>query len=498
MLTVDATVQAVTAIAVIAITCYLYIRHQYNYWNRRKVPQLPPIFPYGNYHTLFPKGVSLGPITRRYYDAFKKNGHKFGGVYLGLTPNLVIVDPLLTRNIMTSDFEYFMNRGIFHGNGDTVAANLFTQDKEIWKIKRPKLTPVFTTAKLKFYFNTIKKCADELETNLLKYTTDDIDVDIYENMGCYFTDIISSLIFGIEANSFKDPNAFIRKLARELFSLFPLAFKFQLFVVHAYPNVAKMLRFPGIPRDTEKNFGKLILDTMEYRKQNNIYREDLLQLLIELKEAGTVVPYDIIAETFNFFVAGYETASTISSFLLYELAKHKDIQDKVRKEINTVLSKHNGEFSYDVIQELTYLTQATNEASRKYPALSTITRVCVKDYQIPNTDVVIENGTNVLLPVLGYHYNPDYFPDPEKFDPERFADKNVKYPGFLPFGEGPRNCIGERLGLLQVKLGVAVLIKNYECSVSPTTSKEHLEFDENNFTTRMTKKIMLRLKKIEQ
>lgn len=74
--------------------------------------------------------------------------------------------------------------------------------------------------------------------------------------------------------------------------------------------------------------------------------------------------------------------------------------------------------------------------------MPSLRRVCVKDYQFPDSNVVIEKGTNVILPVIGWHHDPDLFPDPEKFDPNRFEDKNAKYEGFFPFGEGPRNCIG--------------------------------------------------------
>lgn len=79
---------------------------------------------------------------------------------------------------------------------------------------------------------------------------------------------------------------------------------------------------------------------------------------------------------------------------------------------------------------------------RKYPALTTLNRVCIKDYQFPDTNVVIEKGTGIILPVLGYHLDPNIFPDPHRFDPDRFEDKNVKYEGYFPFGDGPRNCIG--------------------------------------------------------
>lgn len=85
------------------------------------------------------------------------------------------------------------------------------------------------------------------------------------------------------------------------------------------------------------------------------------------------------------------------------------------------------------------------ETLRKYPVLGALNRVCVENYQIPDTEVIIEKGTEVLIPVSGLHWDPKYFPDPEKFDPDRFEDLG-KLPCrdiYLPFGDGPRNCIGK-------------------------------------------------------
>ena len=84
------------------------------------------------------------------------------------------------------------------------------------------------------------------------------------------------------------------------------------------------------------------------------------------------------------------------------------------------------------------------ETLRKYPPVAMLNRICIKKYQVPGTDVIIEEGTPVLVSVLGLHRDPEYFPDPLEFDPDRFSsDNNVVPYTYLPFGEGPRNCIGK-------------------------------------------------------
>ncbi|CAG2060740.1 unnamed protein product [Timema podura] len=102
---------------------------------------------------------------------------------------------------------------------------------------------------------------------------------------------------------------------------------------------------------------------------------------------------------------------------------------------------------------------------RKYPALPFLDRTVQVDYKIPGTNDILEKGTTVFIPIFGIHYDPKYYPNPEKFDPERFSAKNKndipKY-AHLPFGEGPRNCIGMRFGLMQVKTGLIHLLSKFE------------------------------------
>lgn len=87
-----------------------------------------------------------------------------------------------------------------------------------------------------------------------------------------------------------------------------------------------------------------------------------------------------------------------------------------------------------------------SETLRKYPSLPFLDRTTVETYKMPNSDLVIQKGTPVFISMLGMHYDPEYFPDPEKYDPERFNEKNkrnIPAYSYFPFGEGPRACIGE-------------------------------------------------------
>lgn len=111
------------------------------------------------------------------------------------------------------------------------------------------------------------------------------------------------------------------------------------------------------------------------------------------------------------------------------------------------------------------------ETMRKHPAVGTLHRVSSMDYTLPN-GAIMPKGTYVVIPALAFHRDPDLFPQPENFDPDRFSEQNrhlVQPYSFLPFGEGPRICIGLKFGMLQTKLGLAMLLQNYRFSVCRKT-----------------------------
>ncbi|KAJ8973005.1 hypothetical protein NQ317_000394 [Molorchus minor] len=180
---------------------------------------------------------------------------------------------------------------------------------------------------------------------------------------------------------------------------------------------------------------------------------------------------EIIAQSFVFFVAGYETSATTMTFALFELATRPEIQDRVRKEIKVVLRRHNDQITYDSLSELTYLTQVINETLRVYSPARFLQRQCLKNYKVPGEDVVVEKGTSVIISIKGIHYDKDYYKNPTVFDPERFNEENNKNMNsyvHLPFGQGPRACIA-RFGIMQVKVGLTCLLRKCKVSLNEKT-----------------------------
>ncbi|KAJ8928362.1 hypothetical protein NQ314_019093 [Rhamnusium bicolor] len=281
-----------------------------------------------------------------------------------------------------------------------------------------------------------------------------------KNVFTRFTnDIIANCAFGIKCDSLKDETNQFFTMGSSL----------------SAPRGLNVLR--GI---LAALFPKVFKDTMLLREKENIVRPDMIHLLMEAKkgrlrhdnekttenETGFATVEEsslgktvrkmeltddmIAAQALVFFFAGFETSSTLLSFLSYELALNPDIQSKVQSEIDEAVNKGNGKVSYEDILKIKYLDQVISETLRKYPPGYVLTRVCTKDYKIEakkdnEIDFVLEKGCVVSIPVCGIHMDPKYFPEPNKFDPDRFSDENKGriVPGsYMPFGIGPRNCIG--------------------------------------------------------
>lgn len=158
-----------------------------------------------------------------------------------------------------------------------------------------------------------------------------------------------------------------------------------------------------------------------------------------------------------------------------------DIQDKIRNEIKDMLIRTDGQVTYDAvmnINEMPYLHQIVYETLRIYPILPVLERECINPdgYSLePLSDFKIPFGMPIYVPTFAIQRDEKNFPEPLKFDPERFAPENLsKIKPFtnFPFGIGPRNCIGERFGLMQVKSGIVKILKDFRLEVTPNTPKE--------------------------
>ncbi|XP_068145398.1 probable cytochrome P450 6a14 [Drosophila tropicalis] len=468
---------------------YHYFQNIYNYWERRNVPNERPLPLVGNMQGIG-RTKHFRDVNQRIYDQFKGKT-PIAGMFLFFKRAALIIDLDFIKQVLIKDFTVFHDRGVFSNvEDDPLTGHLLTLEGDEWRSMRNKLSPVFSSGKIKHMSKVVvdvgRHLISVMETAVKAAAVDDSEVEIKEYCARFTTDVIGSCAFGLECNSLNDPKAEFRKKGRMLFEQ-PRYSQLVTLFIFTNPKLAKKLHLKALPDELSEFFLKAVRDTVDYRIKNGVQRNDFLDQLIELKAANEELAKQgngidlslgltieqMAAQSFVFFIAGFETSSSTMAFCLYELALHQDIQQRLRDEINTVLSGvENQELTYDAITQMTYLDKVLAETLRKYPVLSQLIREARQDYKFPESELVIEKGTSVLIPVHNIHHDPELYPEPERFDPSRFDPEMVKnrHPcAYLPFGDGPRNCIGLRFGKMQAKIGLISLLRNFRFSASKKT-----------------------------
>ncbi|KAF2879301.1 hypothetical protein ILUMI_26856 [Ignelater luminosus] len=417
---------------------------------------------------------TIGNCLEKLYKRFRT---PYFGIFVLNKPYLVIKNPELIRSVLITDFNYFRDRSTEADEtcDPIVSQFLFVMKYPEWKPLRAKVTPVFTTAKIKNMLGLINEVAEEMKVYIETILHAD-SVEAKEVCAKYTTDVIATCAFGIKSHSFQHKDAEFRVIGRKMFE-FNLRNAFCQSCYFMAPSLVKSLKFSFFDRSIYKFTREVFWATLEERKKTNTKRNDIIDVINQIREnssSNDEIKFEgdrVVAQALMFYGAGFETTSGAMSFALYELCLHPTIQNKVREEIKLVLSRY-GSITYEALQELKYMDMVLSETLRKYPALPFLDRICVEDYKIPNTDVVIEKGTSIFIPVFGLHYDPDYYPDPEKFDPERFSEINKgSNPAccYLPFGDGPRICIGAKFGLMEIKIGLVRILSEFEVKRSVDT-----------------------------
>ncbi|GJQ72802.1 hypothetical protein Trydic_g1452 [Trypoxylus dichotomus] len=193
-------------------------------------------------------------------------------------------------------------------------------------------------------------------------------------------------------------------------------------------------------------------------------RSSFLDLVLEAKDnAGLVSDSDLKGLMNTFLLAGYETTALTLGWALFLLGNSPDIQEKAYEEIKTVLKGKKVPTTMEELQELKYLDCVIRETLRLFPVLPLITRELTEDIQIEK--YTVPAGTQAVLHLFGVQRDPEHFPDPNKFDPERFLPENSKgrHPfAYIPFSAGPRICLGIRFSHLELRTALAALINSYK------------------------------------
>lgn len=340
-------------------------------------------------------------------------------------------------------------------------------------------------------FETIERIGDKFVSAIMKDIKITNELEISEWSARFTTDVIGNIAFGIDCNCIDNPETEFRKHGRNVFRVDTPFSAIKMLFVNSFQSFSRYMGLMINEKKSSEFYLKIFSETIKHREESGDDRNDFIKLLLQMKKNGTLAFNEMAAESFIFNFAGFHTSASLMNFVLYELAVNRDIQTKLRNEIDKKLSENNGQLFYETVTEMKYLDMVVNEGLRKYPPINVLTRKCTKEYNVPGTNLTIPKGTQCTIPVYSIHRDEKYYPQPDVFDPERFNSENTanRIPfTFLPFGkpyyfvivmnkckmqivsgEGPRICIGLRFALMTSKLALIKLLKEFEFDIFEKT-----------------------------
>lgn len=460
---------------------YLYLTKNYKYWQKRGVPAAQDVVPgIGNMWDFFTLKITFSECCRNIYNQYK--GCSLVGFYNFRTPTLMILDPELVKSVLQSNFSSFHENAlkIDPDLDPLLANNPFFVYGEKWATARKRLTYAFSSMRLKILLENVKQVCVQFDAYLNEKLNKAprVEFELKDLFSRFTAQVVSSAGFGLDGLCFDE------KRESESFYTMGKSFLAPSFlnniifnIVFFLPSLGKLLGARFLPKKADHFFRSLVADVMEQRRADGVRKNDFLQLMVELERMeGDKFDLNVLAShTVSFFIDGYETSSNVLSFVGFQLAAHPEVQKKLREEVLSVLSKHDGAITYEGLKEMTYMDQVISESQRRIPTLGFLTKKCTEDIELKGSDGIVcrvQRGTDILIPVEGLQADNRYWENPEVYDPERFNPdnkNNISKYTFLPFGEGPRICPGMRMAQLQMKACLATLLRKYSLELSPKT-----------------------------
>ncbi|KXJ69997.1 hypothetical protein RP20_CCG025203 [Aedes albopictus] len=481
------------AIVAVLGSLYYLLTRKHGYFHDKPIPSMAAIPILGSVGDLMLQRVSLSEFIQTLYDKYP--GVKVFGMFDLMTPTYVIRDPELIKQVGVKDFDHFVDHVQGFGNSNYDHPNLltgktlFSLTGQRWKTMRATLSPAFSGSKMRYMFELIVESVERA----VKYYEEQAAINgaqVYEMKDVFSrfaNDVIATCAFGLQVESSRDRENEFFVNGKKMIDFGRLVVMLRFMGHQLAPWL--MAYFGWDVTDKEQNtfFKTLILDAIKDREQRGIVRPDMINLLIQAKkgtlkhqketdqqaegfatvqesEVGkstittAMTDVEMVAQCLIFFLAGFDTVSTSLLYTAYELAINPEVQQKLYEEIQATRSSLGGKpLTYDAMQKMKYMDMVISEALRMWPPAPSTDRVCVKDYVLDEGNgkrYTIEKGSTVWIPVQGLHHDPEYFPQPKKFDPDRFSDErkgSINTGAYLPFGIGPRNCIGSRFALAEVK-----------------------------------------------
>ncbi|XP_026831396.1 cytochrome P450 4C1 isoform X1 [Ooceraea biroi] len=351
-----------------------------------------------------------------------------------------------------------------------------------WQERRKILTPAFHFNIIKQFFDTMVVESNRM-TKSLKDMEDSTVQDLQSFISYYTLNIICETSMGtslqnMDAAEQERYRKALRVLAEILLHksvrlwyrsdvLFWFSSKYKeqvkcLKILHGFTEkiIAERKRYHESTGGRYLNFENEAEDNDMIGSRKK--RLAMLDLMIAASNNNQMSDSDIREEVDTFVFEGHDTVSAALTFAILLLAEHKDVQDRVRNEVNAVMKENGGKLTMTALQKLPYLERCLKETMRLYPSVPIIARTLEEDVMLQS--YLVPAGVDVIMDIINLHKNPDFWPNPEVFDPDRFLPELVqnRHPfAYIPFSAGSRNCIGQRFAMMELKTVISTLVHNF-------------------------------------
>ncbi len=390
-------------------------------------------------------------------------GHTFTFHFGGAVSALVSTHPDFIRHILRENYQNYQKSYIqveriaeFEGHG------LLNSHGEKWLSKRRYLQQGFRRSRMMAMMPIMQQALSESMKRFEEERRENDVIDVHKQMVFFTLRLVGKSLLG---NSMKEEELELVGETISIIQKFMVRQIVQPYKIPWFRISGQTARYQRM-RQAADHF---IREHIASRRKYPLEESDLLQLLLSqpFKDTGeTLDDEQILIECLQLLVAGNETSSNALAWTFYLLCRHPWAAEKIRAEIAEVLGKEEPNFKN--LHQLSYTMQVFDETMRLYPPFWMVDRIAMGDDEAMG--IHIPKGTMVVSYLYGLHRNTDYWDDPEVFNPDRFTKerKKARNPfAHIPFGGGPRICIGNSMAIVQMLLILVALVRDYRFELVP-------------------------------
>ncbi|XP_019852645.1 PREDICTED: cytochrome P450 3A6-like isoform X2 [Amphimedon queenslandica] len=451
----------------------------------------PPVRPF--------MGNALQVLKLGYNDLLTKwineNGKVFG-YYIGAKVHIVVADLDILKVITVKESDKFIDTDKEPDVMNQVRKNIklgsglvFEKDEE-WKRVRRIVSPTFSIKKLKQMMPLVERNCDILNTVFDGISNTGQSVNIHKIFGQFSLQTMLAVAFGSEVNLLKGEGSLLTDAAAGFFGSLSDSFftwenifssHFPILMKYASVMVAKYVPLASHMKNINDASMEILKSRREQVESGSEKLKDFIQLLMDARadessdeessnKENMLNDLQIAGVCFDFMVGGYETTANALACTSYLLSLNPDEQERLCEAIDNYYQENEDASLYDASQNIPYLDWVIQEALCMHPAASYRPRLCNETCTI--NGVTFLKGAKVMIPIQYLHYSPEHWEEPDAFKPSRFSPegKEGRNPlSHIPFGWGPRSCIGMRFALMEAKACLVSILRKYRFERSPDT-----------------------------